>query len=318
MIKKATFYTLILSLIFHSTLLADCTINGPVNSNTNPFAGCSGIITLNGTLNINSNYNIAGLGDVTLVVQNGSINWTDNFDFTLSGGSVIMLSNSSLTLTGPCNSQKSIFFGATEIVACNGSGGLSFAEVNAAGGVNASGLPVELVSFSGRSEQSGISLHWQTASETNNSHFEVYRRTNSQAPVMIGRIEGKGTTDQASNYLFTDSQPRYGLNYYYLRQVDFDSKESYSPTIAVAFEQVGFTKLEINPNPVTDLLQITSNQSISRVLLFNQSGNQIPFAMPNTGTKIEVNIPQGLPSGAYFLLVLFEDGSKRESRLIIQ
>lgn len=89
-------------------------------------------------------------------------------------------------------------------------------------------LPVSLTSFTGKNTLAGNLLTWQTASEQQNSHFEILRSTNGSSFSQIGRVAGKGTTSQISNYQFTDRMPLQGANYYKLKQVDFngDSKES--------------------------------------------------------------------------------------------
>src|SRR5690349_17895304 len=47
----------------------NCTISGNVNSSANPFAGCSGVITITGTLFINGDYNVTSLGAVNIVLD---------------------------------------------------------------------------------------------------------------------------------------------------------------------------------------------------------------------------------------------------------
>lgn len=112
-------------------------------------------------------------------------------------------------------------------------------------------LPVELVSFNGKVSKSGISLEWRTASEIDNSHFEIERSTDGYAFEQIGKVNGNGNSSIAINYHYLDGRPQPGLNYYRLKQVDFDGKHEYSKVIMVrAFEGNGKPfEIALAPNP---------------------------------------------------------------------
>jgi len=106
-------------------LSADCTIAGPVYSNTNPFTGCTGTITVNGDFIINNDYNISGLGDVVLIINNGTVSFSGNQDFTMNEGATFLLQGSStIEADGSCNANKKIYLGTTKIATCNGGGGV--------------------------------------------------------------------------------------------------------------------------------------------------------------------------------------------------
>ncbi|MER2998113.1 T9SS type A sorting domain-containing protein [Pontibacter populi] len=110
-------------------------------------------------------------------------------------------------------------------------------------------LPVELTSFKGKATESGIDLKWETASEINNSHFAVERSGNGKTYEAIAIVQGRGTTSVTSNYSLTDKLPLKGINYYRLKQVDFDNTTSYSKTIAVNWDASETMKLALVPNP---------------------------------------------------------------------
>ncbi|TPE45160.1 T9SS type A sorting domain-containing protein [Pontibacter mangrovi] len=111
-------------------------------------------------------------------------------------------------------------------------------------------LPVELATFTGKATQSGISLEWETASETNNSHFEVERSTDGVAFEQLARVEGHGNSITAIRYTYLDKHPLPGLSYYRLRQVDFDGQYEFSKIISVkAQERSGTLQVEVWPNP---------------------------------------------------------------------
>ncbi|MDA9555527.1 T9SS type A sorting domain-containing protein [Pelobium sp.] len=85
-------------------------------------------------------------------------------------------------------------------------------------------LPISLASFTGSSTLSGNQLNWSTASEQNNSHFEVLRAGEDKVFSKIGQVDGNGNKNSISTYSFLDKSPLKGTNYYKLNQVDFDGK----------------------------------------------------------------------------------------------
>lgn len=118
-------------------------------------------------------------------------------------------------------------------------------------------LPVELHSFKGKPTLNGVSLSWQTASELDNHYFEVQRGETSSEFKAVGRIEGVGTTSLTQNYTFEDKEAVKGVNYYRLRQVDFDGTESYSPVIAVSLTQADAEDMRVYPTRVQGNTPVT-------------------------------------------------------------
>ena len=98
-------------------------------------------------------------------------------------------------------------------------------------------IPVELTSFTASLVQNNVLLNWTTATELNNSGFEVQRRVNGSDYGSIGFIEGKGTTTKSQDYSFTDYNLALGKYSYRLRQIDFDGSVNYSREIEVDVTQ---------------------------------------------------------------------------------
>lgn len=95
-------------------------------------------------------------------------------------------------------------------------------------------LPVSLTTFTGKEELGKVKLNWQTASESNNSHFEILRSSDDNlTPTKIGEVNGKGNSNTTVNYSFEDNSPLKGNNYYQLKQVDFDGQSKLSNTISI-------------------------------------------------------------------------------------
>ena len=115
-------------------------------------------------------------------------------------------------------------------------------------------VPVELISFTAEVDGNVVTLFWQTATETNNSGFEIERQVgNKQSAACnwdkVGFVEGKGTTTEIQSYSFTD-KPEPGTYKYRLKQIDFDGTFAYSPEVEAEVKAPNVFSLEQNyPNP---------------------------------------------------------------------
>lgn len=130
-----------------------------------------------------------------------------------------------------------------------GTGNLELDEIRVSRSWSDVALPVELVSFTGQYVQGRVELQWKTASETNNEGFFVERRSGDAAWQTLGFVRGKGTTTEAQTYRFID-ETAIGTVRYRLKQVDFDGRFEFSPTIEVLAGDLTRYQLAQNyPNP---------------------------------------------------------------------
>lgn len=110
-------------------------------------------------------------------------------------------------------------------------------------------LPVELLSFSGKTQGTTNTLAWATASELNNDGFHIERSSANQDWEAIGFVKGEGASSLTNHYTFLDDRPTAGVNYYRLRQVDFDGMDDFSEVIAIEQAQSDFENLTAYPVP---------------------------------------------------------------------
>jgi len=113
-------------------------------------------------------------------------------------------------------------------------------------------IPVELISFTAEVIQDGVMLNWTTATETNNSGFEILRKTqNDNEWEAIGFVTGNGTTTESRSYSFTDENVTTGRYKYRLKQIDYDGTFSFSDVVEVEFNKIPeeFRLYQNYPNP---------------------------------------------------------------------
>lgn len=132
------------------------------------------------------------------------------------------------------------------------------------GGVrfSTSPFPVTWLDFSGIYKDEKVFLNWSTASETNCDYFEIEKSSNGISFVSTGRVEGAGNSSSMNKYSVIDTDPYDGINYYRLRQVDFNGDFSYSNIIAV--KVIGQSILSVYPNPAQSYLIVELPEELQR------------------------------------------------------
>lgn len=111
-------------------------------------------------------------------------------------------------------------------------------------------LPVEMLYFVADVDRQSVELEWSTASELNNDYFEIQRSFDGQTFEVLAEVQGNGTTDEIQVYNYQDKFPIPGVQYYRLRQVDFDGAFEFSEIVAVEYAPNGeLFKASLYPNP---------------------------------------------------------------------
>lgn len=174
-------------------------------------------------------------------------------------------------------------------------------------------LPIELLRFDAIPGKHEVKLEWETATELNNSHFEVERSADGRNYQQIGTVGGHGTTSQVIAYEFTDGSPLSGKSFYRLKQVDFDGAYEYSPVEPVTFG--GGSELKIFPNPASSGAEINIQGSkIRSVRVYNMVG-QLIIDESYERPLDQVIISSGkLPQGMYITRI----NETSEKRLMIK
>ncbi len=85
-------------------------------------------------------------------------------------------------------------------------------------------LPVSLLNFSAECYKKNQLLKWSTAAEVNNNFFTLEKSNDGKEYSVLTTLKGMGTTNQITNYEFTDDNSNSPLAYYRLSQTDFDGQ----------------------------------------------------------------------------------------------
>ena len=168
-------------------------------------------------------------------------------------------------------------------------------------------VPVELISFSASSDNSNINLKWSTATELNNSGFEIQRKNENSDWNSIGFIKGFGTTTTQNNYSYTDKNPFIGKNIYRLKQVDFDGTFEFSDEVSVQLVLSEYVLEQNYPNPFNPSTTINFNvpkEDFVNVTIFNSLGEKVVTLLDgimSSGSHSLTFDASGFASGLYIL-----------------
>ncbi len=138
-------------------------------------------------------------------------------------------------------------------------------------------LPIHLMSFIAQKQNDGVQLRWITASETNNSHFEIQRSFDGLQFESIGKVNGSNNSHTILTYNFFDKKPAVGTNYYRLNQVDFDGKSTLSNIASISMGFTGLT-MQVSPEIGSDHVNVTINSdkvSDGELEIYNTNGQKI-------------------------------------------
>ncbi len=278
---------------FPSTPYFDFTLSPPVPLNKTSPNGYWKLISANGlsggtytiTTTATGFYGINSLDSLRLVYRsNSSSTWATN----TAGVSVAGTG----TLSAPIVKRSGV----------QNSGG----EYTLASDSSKNALPVKLLSFEAKKIPGNkVLLFWQTAWEQNCSHFEVEKNediSNNQIWKQLGKVNGKGNTNQMHNYQFTDNNmlPIKGDNssvYYRIRQIDFDGRFEYSPILTINPEEKT-ADIIIFPNPAKTEVFVLSSKEISSIELLDLNGKCIIKVSKSNRLAIE-----NIESGIYILKI---------------
>jgi hypothetical protein len=190
-------------------------------------------------------------------------------------------------------------------------------------------LPIELTYFKAYHTNNKVSFKWETASELNNDFFTIERSEDGVNFYGIETIGGAGNSLSSIVYSANDENPINGINYYRLKQTDYNGDYSYSELQAVEisrFSTKEINELVIYPNPIVSSNHLLSidikgeyhNES-ARIKIFGMNGQEIiEYEVPLDGnfnkTAIYISI---LTTGNYIVMVLTSSNSFKNKLVVL-
>ena len=167
-------------------------------------------------------------------------------------------------------------------------------------------VPVELTNFVAEAKNGNVELNWSTATELNNSGFEVQRSINDENFEAIAFVPGFGTTTETKSYSFIDENVT-GFLKYRLKQIDFNGNYEYSKIIEVqSLVKFSFELSQNYPNPFNPITKISYAlpvESKVTLIIYNSIGEVVEILVnefQDEGKYEAVWNAESFPSGVYF------------------
>jgi len=200
-------------------------------------------------------------------------------------------------------------------------------------------LPVELVSFTVAANQRNAVLSWRTATEVQNSGFEVQRSVNRGESAINGQelaasnwtkagfVRGSGTSNSPKNYSFTDNVGAAGTYSYRLKQIDRNGAFTYSKTVTInlggAPNVFALGQNYPNPfNPSTNIQFTVPADGRATLKIFNALGEEVATLFDGAATAGENHQAtfdaSRLASGIYFSRLEFNGRTQVKKMMLVK
>jgi hypothetical protein len=175
-------------------------------------------------------------------------------------------------------------------------------------------LPIKLEYFDAELYNNAVDLTWETSAEINNDYFTIERSENGIDFTVVTTIEGAGNSSESLSYSYIDSNPISGINYYRLKQTDFDGKFEYFDMVSITSE-VEETNIDVYPNPSNGIFTVSTNSdNIESYSILDSSGRIVSNGTLNSfDNNIDIT---NIPKGVYFLKVGTNDDFSNTTRII--
>jgi hypothetical protein len=161
-------------------------------------------------------------------------------------------------------------------------------------------LPVTFSKLNIINKKTLSTLSFSTASETNNDYFTIERSGDGISFDAIGEIDGAGNSSEERHYEYNDDNPQPDINYYRIKQTDYDGQYSYSEIRSVVHE--GSQRVAISPKQTQGLLQIATGMEDYALAVYSSAGQEVARYVGLSGYQTIDIAP--LQSGIYFVKVV--------------
>lgn len=164
-------------------------------------------------------------------------------------------------------------------------------------------LPIELLSFTARKQGQNALIEWQTAVEVNNDYMAVERSFDGRAFEEVARIQGAGNSETTQYYKWIDTNPANGINYYRLRQVDFDGKATTFDAQSLVFStnSNGIVVAPSHANDQVELIFATPTQEAVTMYITDMAGRICKTATITPGVSNHTIDVTQLVQGSYVI-----------------
>lgn len=186
----------------------------------------------------------------------------------------------------------------------------SFSGGGGGGGTSAQGaLPIEIISFSAKSNGASNLIEWSTSSEINNDYQQIEKSSDGRSWEPLTRLKSDGDKQSRTDYEVEDAIP-YLKTYYRLKSVDYDNYIQFSDIVSVSRGSVEVRSIAF-PNPTQGAITVSSelfleNRNTIEIKLYDLQGKQYninDYSKKFDGTNNLILNLKSLPNGIYPMVI---------------
>ncbi len=177
--------------------------------------------------------------------------------------------------------------------------------------INASALPITLISFEGKVHQNNMALlNWITGTEKNNDFFTIEKSNDAVNFTTLRNVPSKGNSNNVQYYSTVDETPFAGINFYRLSQTDLDGTREVLKDIKVDFTPSrNKNRISAWPNPFSNTLTVGLNRGEAGTVSIKIRGLQgrvffeQDYDIDDQTSEITLGSLSQLPRGNYIVTV---------------
>lgn len=174
-------------------------------------------------------------------------------------------------------------------------------------------LPIELLTFELYQNKSSVDLYWETASETDVSHYNIQVKGEDASTISyLGQVNAAGNSTTLQYYTYKDRTPKNGISYYRLEIIDQNGEKDYSNWLAADFTEESEFELNLFPNPARENIFYAvhglsdGKLSLQIIDIDGKLVYQEAFENESTAMQGQINL-ENLSSGIYLIRMIHGD-----------
>lgn len=169
-------------------------------------------------------------------------------------------------------------------------------------------LGVQSIHLNAFEEKDKNMLQWKVKDENGVDNYNIEKSIDGVHFSTIGKVKFNGKTVAENMYSFEDLNPEIGENYYRIKIIDIDKKETYSNIALVKKQKTFVDEISIYPNPTKNQLFVEINvngtKTIDYFKLMDLQGREI---MAKYNFKKQVLNIDFLPNGIYYYSISYDE-----------
>ncbi len=177
-------------------------------------------------------------------------------------------------------------------------------------------LPIRLSSFTGEKIRDKNHLYFNISASENVKTVYI-ERSGDPYNFSLPKDVSNAWYAIGGKHEFIDETPFKGLNFYRLKIIDNDGKETYSGVVKIVNS---LTRFSVYPNPFKDHIRLTIDKGVYFSRVFDANGKTVKngiITANSNNAEIKLSL-SALSRGVYYLSLWDEDGNAAGSQKLIK